>query len=207
MHGCLEFLSDLLPATDGLNLGSASLTRRWNIPAVKNITMVTNLNADRLDGLHRTGFTTFLGLVLAYFSPTEVSVGAETTLIEKIEWVDASKSRFFIPSFSAYYRWTDLAGGNPTCTLKFYFGKGAVGDEFADPVYTAKNFVEFQGVDLFKHPVALVRSILDSSDFMEYAGGMSNRNVGLKVTAVTSAGTVAFGDNSLSGIYAEKWAV
>ena len=195
---------DLIPATDGLNLGSKSL--RWNIPAVKSTAIVTNLNADMLDGLHRTSFVMMMRMMVGtYFAPAEVSVGTtETTVIEAPESVPSGRLRFYIPSFSATYRWTNLAGGNPTCRLRIDFG--IYDEEIDDYVWKEKNYIEFDGVDLYKHPVALVRAIIDSADAKEWVAGVTGpKDIAFRLRAYTTAGTVAFGNRSFSGTWSQHY--
>jgi len=224
-------VSDLLPAADGLFLGSD--TKRWDGSKLANLTaenitqgsVITrprfvstvasgtqpyacssttrnvNLNADRLDDQHRTAFTRNLQLPSILFIPEEITVDVNETVIASYSATLSTLYKiWFCPSFSAYYKWTDLAGGNPECTLRFYTSiDGGLN-------YRPLNYVRFHGVDLFKHPVALVRSFIDVFDAAEWSQGMSGIDYVLEVRAVASAGSLVFGDRSLSGLYSDKHA-
>lgn len=148
-----------------------------------------------------------LSMMLNYFAASEVTVGstAEAVLVEFTEDVSSALLNFYMPSFCGYYRWTDLAGGNPTCTLKLKAAK--IGYGTGPPVdgdYVDKNYVRFDGVDLFKHPVSLVRALIDFSDFVTWMTGITNKTVGWRVVAQSSAGALAIGDRSFAGIFGQK---
>jgi hypothetical protein len=214
-------VSDLLPAADGLFLGNDS--RRWDGSKVINLDaskIASGMLSESRGGLGKALVPTwtsgyalhyFLGswrmtpkwgrtimMMPAYFDAIDISVGTEETTIFAVN-DSPTKTKHYIPSFSADYRFTDLGGGNPTCTLRLYFSK----DE--GETFRALNYVRFQGVDSYRHPVSLVRAIVDYADFLEFAAGaQSGDYVIWQVRAVLdTTGTVVFSDRSFSGIYAE----
>jgi hypothetical protein len=147
-------------------------------------------------------FAAALGLFPIYFSAGEVSVTTtEKTVVTTTRDISSDQVWSVVPFYSAYYRWTDLAGGNPSCTLKFRYGLSPVGS-ITPITYTDKNYVTFDGVDLFKHPISLTRALINPADSAEYNAGFTKRRFILQMRATTTDGTVAFGNNSLAGLYA-----
>jgi hypothetical protein len=216
-----------MPATDGLFLGSD--TKRWDGSKLINLDAadITSgvLSADR-GGLgvylsptwtnqytlvYRTipaparwvmvpkwGHT--LSMLQTFFDSNDTVVtGTTETVIYQVTDVPSKAGKIYIPSFSADYRFTDLQGTNPLCTMRLYFSKD--GGE----TYRQLNYVEFQGVDLYRHPVALVRALADYDDFLEFAGGFGPTNTivwEVKAVLDTADADVVFANKSFSGIIA-----